>query len=349
MPEIGELGDALYGNLVRAMISMGNHRYDNVIHASNLVDFCPREYCLSLETDRKFNASPIETVPSVALTFHLGNRIHDLVRDILDESGILVHNELHMEYKHREIVRVTGTCDNIVELMDGQYILDVKSIGPAGANGFFRADGEITDKPYTGKNIMVKPYVRHEIQVMVYMWLAEKLKIPNVSTDRGFVLYVPKTAIKKPFIIGAVNRSSDTFKEFESDLDLVAYYIANKELPARLCTSLKSEKAKTCRFTNECFNRVEDTLITMNEEDLNVSAETKPAKRKSKPKGDGEDAARLDQRGNSRRRGHPSSELLDRVQVSKVLRRLGLDGSMRTEQQKGSNPYRSRTRIGKAS
>lgn len=234
----------MYGEIIKQHITIGMKRWamnesriDNKIHASNLVEFCPRyfAYCqnggLMYNTDKSLSLREI-------LTFKIGDAIHGIIEHAIDLSGIKIAHEIPV-FTSAGNYKVTGSADLIVKIEEHpkEIVLEVKSIA--------KSQFELLDKPL----------LPHEFQISIYLYLLELMKRENTETSFGYVVYVSKEVVASPVKLFHVDRAEIFLSEIKSQLEEVVHFELTGDLPSKVCSSPLSAMARKCEYKPECFKK----------------------------------------------------------------------------------------------
>jgi len=213
-------------------------REGNVIHATNLINFCPREYALCIKNGVFYN-QPKPTAIGQKVTYEIGRRIEDMVREALWEEKVVLDHLKGVGIK--KPYPVVGTPDIWVKLSarDRPYIVEVKSIKP--------------DEFDT----LIAPKMDHICQVSLYLWFAGLNDLP-VHTDIGLIIYVVKLQKTIPIKVYPVHIATEFLKTVQKQLAELKRFSKTKKLPVRTCNSPSALMAKRpCKVLKECFDEEE--------------------------------------------------------------------------------------------
>src|SRR3972149_9374338 len=216
-------------------------REGNKLHATNLIDFCPREYALCLHHKLMFNAGR-PTSLAQKVTYEIGRRIEAMVIEALVVEKVVVNIE-NIACSCASPYPILFTPDIFVQfnVKDIPYIVEVKSIKP-----------EAFD-------VLETAQVTHECQLSLYLWFASLLKM-KVHTEDGLILYVVKTQKPMPMKCFHIRRNEDFIKRVQTQLDELKTFSKKKVLPKRICNSPLALMAKCCQkgVVELCFKDIED-------------------------------------------------------------------------------------------
>lgn len=166
---------------------------------------------------------PIST--ATALTFAIGNKLEEIV--LQNTNGV---KPKALGIKIKDILLV-GSPDLIV---DNKYIIECKST---------------SRESFLALNA---PYPKHVTQLMFYLWIAQKHKMPYSTT--GAIVYVPKQEVKQPVIKVFAQSLQDTYIDlFNSYINTIKQSVETGKLPERTCSSVSSYFAKKCPVCHYCF------------------------------------------------------------------------------------------------
>lgn len=239
----------MLGNTLVSMVLAGwqtknakMSRNDNHIHATNFLRFCPREFALCQTTGVLYNQERQKVFDAEIITRELGIAIEHSVKDSLKEIGKLVHHNLRLSMNYGEYL-ITGGIDLVVNMSEREgrlalFPVEVKSIGK--------------EEFYS----MERPLMSHECQLSVYLWMLKKLKIPDINSEHGIVLYVPKLQISpkhRPLRAFTIEPQRKFLRNVESKLKELKTFSKTKELPQRICPSRHAMMAEECKVVAPCF------------------------------------------------------------------------------------------------
>jgi hypothetical protein len=212
-------------------------REGNSIHATNLIDFCPREYALCVLNKIMFNAPKPASFAQMT-TYELGYKIEALVLGAL-KAALVLHEAQPFHINHTYFgYPIIGSPDAWVKLKatEGLYTLEIKSIKPEDFD------------------VLAEPKVVHECQLSLYLWLADLCKTPGMQVDRGLILYVCKTQKQNPFKVFTVERNNNFISRILGQLEELKTFSKNKKLPDRICNSPQALMARRpCKCVEDCF------------------------------------------------------------------------------------------------
>lgn len=210
-------------------------REGNHIHATNLIDFCPREYLLCIKHKVFFN-QPKPTSTAQMLTFEIGRAIEHVVISALRLEKVVIDKE-PLEIKEIPFpIIATPDIYTIFSTLDMPYIVEVKSI-----------------KPEDFDNLS-EPIVNHECQLSLYLWFAQALNM-KAHTEAGLVLYVAKTQKPMPFKAFFIQRNEAFIGRVKEQLTTLKTFSKSKKLPPRICNSKLALMARRpCKCLKECFD-----------------------------------------------------------------------------------------------
>jgi len=217
-------------------------RIDNVIHVSNLLEFCPREYALSNKHKVSYNKGGSKLALSQLITYEIGNQMHSSVRRVLRQEGYLVDLPAmhHKDYNH---IPVIGHPDAYVKLVRDKKIsiVEIKTMGK------------------DTYDTMVEPEVRDVCQLSLYLWLVENCRMSDgvnetlVSSTKGILLYFCKMHRPVPLKTFLVQRNDAFLKSVTAQLKEVKAYSLKGTMPQRICNARIAQMARKCTMTEECF------------------------------------------------------------------------------------------------
>lgn len=240
--------------------------YGQVLHASDVYNFCPRRYALY----QKYPDAPIQNkviTASQALNYALGIKIQEIVvENSLGLVGIWecklcrrtyygimpkkCNTCISSRFKYRELEikhkdMIVGHIDMVYRKTDESIIVEIKSM-----------------KPEEFKNLD-KPKLQHEYQVMTYLYLINRTKLKNkilkdlkVTGKYGYILYVCKTAMQEPFKLFTIKYKREFGRKLDKHLEDLENFMNAKEpkLPERICRTKIDLMAKECNLSDICFD-----------------------------------------------------------------------------------------------
>ena len=215
-------------SLVRAVHDSVFYRADRTgreirIYPSTFFYSCKRRLYYEHTGIEPSNPDNYYISPNLRRVFDIGHFMHSYLQTDLHTSNILVTAE---ERIFDESLNLSGRIDGVIKIDNETLILEIKTI-----DGF-------------AFNSLTRPYDTHISQVQIYMGY-KKL-------DKAILVYVNKsTGELKEFIIEfsriEYNALIDEIKSFSED-------VKNLNPPMRICSSTKSQTAKSCIYCNHCFN-----------------------------------------------------------------------------------------------
>lgn len=186
---------------------------------------CPRYVILSyyyktpLVTQKEFP-------PKTYLTFRLGDKIEDIVRETLGGK-----KPPPMALKIDDLY-IVGSPDILLE---DKYLIECKSI------------------KLEGFNKLNEPYVKHVAQLSFYLWLAEKHSLNYSKT--GAIIYVPKEESEDIVKVFPVTLKPVFRNIFENIVEQIRKGIKERKLPKRICENTNLYMARKCKLVRQCFKR----------------------------------------------------------------------------------------------
>lgn len=167
-----------------------------------------------------------EFPPKTYLTFRLGDKIEDIVRETLEGK-----KPPPMALKIENLY-IIGSPDI---LLDNKYLIECKSIKT-----------ELFNK-------LEQPFVKHIAQLSFYLWMAEKHNLGYSKT--GAIIYVPKEETEEIVKIYPVTLKPVFRNTFESIVEQIRKGIKEKVLPKRICKNTNFPSARMCKLVRQCFKR----------------------------------------------------------------------------------------------
>ena len=230
-----EKSKQLLDHIYNGLMSLHSSRTGMEIHATNLIDFCPRAFLLCQREGLLYNDE--EKVPGRRIiTFEVGKAVEGVILRALQASGVLRPlTELYINVTPE--IKVLGTPDGacILTIEDEVYIIELKTTGK--------------DEIET----MIEPYINHVCQLSLYLWMAEIRKAPYVYTD-GFVVYVSKLEKKEGIKVYHVQRNEAFIGRVREQLQVLKTFSESGGLPPRICNSPTALMAKNhCGIPKICF------------------------------------------------------------------------------------------------
>ncbi len=245
-------------------------REDGYLHVSDLLHKCPRMLALMAQSKAPPMLPPL--TESMALTFAVGESIHDYVKNKLligepdavygrwgchcGKASFLgtyrqattqepcthcsqpLKNYKEMSLRDEEI-NLLGNVDLTLQI-DGRFLLaEIKSINK-------KQWDELT-----------KPLPEHTLQILFYWWLAQRNSLPLY--DAVVVLYVNKdfTFAGSPYKEFVFQPSSmlKRLDNYIEDAKMLKAAKAGGDLPYRICPKPDAPQAKKCPTVIACFHR----------------------------------------------------------------------------------------------
>ena len=205
------------------------------IHATNLIDFCPREFALCKQMNLLYNDEERVTGNRI-ITFKVGTAVEGVILEAIKVADVSA--KIDPFYLNiTSDIQVIGTPDGAMYLDRPEipYIIELKTTGK--------------DEIET----MVSPYINHCCQIALYLWLAEIRKAPFVY-DVGYVIYISKLEKKEQMKVYEVQRNDAFIARVREQLLAVKTFSKTGELPPRICNSPIALMARTqCRIPKLCF------------------------------------------------------------------------------------------------
>jgi hypothetical protein len=229
--------DALHQGMKARYHEKEREREGNAIHASSLIDFCPREYALCMLGKVMYNASKPATIAQM-MTYDIGRKIEKIVLQSFDAAHILEKRGIFTIPASMFGYPITGAPDAWVRLHPswGIYTVEIKSIKP-----------EEFD-------ILTEAKVVHECQLSLYLWFAELCKTPGMQVKEGLLLYACKTQKNMPHKVFLTQRNDAFLQRVQSQLQELKTFSKKKKLPERMCNSPQALMARRpCKCVQECF------------------------------------------------------------------------------------------------
>jgi len=216
------------------LLKMRDARVDSNIHATNLINFCPRAYLLCKKHRLMFNDDSRVTTSRI-ITFYVGHAVEASIIASFKAEG--VSKPIDPFYINiTDTDKVVGTPDAAVVIDDPKpYIIELKTTGK----------DEMTT--------MIEPYVDHVCQLSLYLWMAEIRKQPFYY-DVGFIVYISKIEKKEQIKVYLVHRNDAFLQTVRTQLNVVKTFSKSDALPDRICNSPIGLLAKTCTVCKLCFS-----------------------------------------------------------------------------------------------
>lgn len=247
----------------------------NYVHVSSMVDWCPREYALSL---RYLKHGVRQEMPTGAdrIVWKIGRVVESHIRESLlaayepnvcfgrwrCQCGIsyfdnVGHPNLRAEccgssYHYSEYViqndrwRITGSKDfGIVE--NGKLVpIEIKSA----------TDSDNAKKNGKGFSVLKAAMPDHRMQLGLYNLLLEEENLPWPVANYGLVIYGRKEyKYETPYKVFEVDMSRGSIQRTvcESVRPQALTVFDKEHLPKRLCSTPEQTRAKNCEHCQACF------------------------------------------------------------------------------------------------
>ena len=267
------------GTIRKAIISgtkSNRNEADWKIHASELIQFCPRQYKLLKKLKKPFHVLEPALPIGVAVTYKLGLAIEKMFVESVSAGAItrtlfkykcpnckqetlltnientscsicdtpMGRRQIPFSYPVTEAVSIIGSPDLIMRIMQAEEtfkVYEIKSIKP---DAF---------------DLLTKAQISHEHQLKSYLWLIKQLP-PRIKSKYqldyryGYVVYVKKTYDRNPIKVFKISLD----KTFDLEVNNMVIQLRGKALPPRICNSKTSLLAKTCPVNYECFRLGEE-------------------------------------------------------------------------------------------
>lgn len=242
--EIAEALRKLITNGIKPKHSTRSQKFDNVIHVTDLYDFCARRYVLAqrhkiaINVDKKFP-------PAMNVTFRLGQKMETMVLESLQSClfgdfstcptcGTIRYNPPLFQYSVGDFI-ITGHVDAVVSYGDKLFILEIKSM----------------DKDQF--NNLTEPSLKYMWQLMSYLYLKKKKRIKDIS-DVGFLVYLSKGYNTKPVKVFPIEMDTPFLRHIRGVMRELKT-LSKRKLPKRICTTDLYPLAKECPVKDICFGR----------------------------------------------------------------------------------------------
>lgn len=265
-----------------------SRRGDTAIHASNLINFCPRTYYLCKHHDRGFHGNRYVGM-DMGWTFDMGFAIQKMQVNRLMSQQVLfgtwecrhcghmevglqetkacpkckckawrfkdlgVELQIPVATKPKSQIVVRGHVDFVVALSSTRgFVVDAKSIK---AEEFDKLTNEAS--------------IDYQRQVQIYMWMLnhKRKKIVGPARDglqlesfvfdprHAVICYGVKGARQVPIKPILVEQNPKFIKTIENKLQALADSLEKKELPEKICKSQADMMAKACVARDICFEQ----------------------------------------------------------------------------------------------
>lgn len=228
---------------IRSKGSTRSGRQDNIIHATDLFDFCLRKYFLAQKHDIPINIDRHKRVPGLELTFRLGEKIEAIVLEALQPylvgdlstcktCGAIRYNAPLLKHSVGRFT-IVGHVDAAIEYNNSRYILEIKSI----------------DKDYFKD--LEEPQLKHAWQLQTYIYLKRKVRYPKIK-NVGFIAYISKGYNNSPikvFPVVTEKNFLDHMKKITQELKT----FSKRKVPPRVCTNRLYPLARNCPVVDVCF------------------------------------------------------------------------------------------------
>lgn len=274
MHEINQIKGNIQTAIIHNTIGKGNRNaYDWNIHASEIINFCPRRYKLHKKYKIPFHENNTNMTIGLAVTFQIGLATEEFfVRSMGANSNLttlfayrcskcgkiylktdekpkicqhckypMTKEQITLKYKILDDVSIIGHPDLVMRLNSLQkkfHVYELKTIKP-----------EEFD-------ILKTPLISHVYQIKTYLWLIknlppEKRNRFKIDFKTGYIVYIKKTYDKDPIKIFEVKLTGD----FEENMESIINQLQGKERIERICNSEHSIIAKKCPVAKYCFNK----------------------------------------------------------------------------------------------
>lgn len=167
-----------------------------------------------------------EFPPKTYLTFRLGDKIEDIVRETI---GGKKPPPMALKIENLYIV---GSPDILFE---DKYLIECKSI------------------KLEGFNMLKEPYIKHIAQLSFYLWLSEKHSLGYSKT--GAIIYVPKEEADEIVKVFPVTLKPVFRNSFENIVSQIKRGIKERKLPPKICENTNAPSARMCKLVRQCFKR----------------------------------------------------------------------------------------------
>ena len=268
-----------------------SRRGDTNIHASNLINFCPRTYMLCKTHDRGYHGNRYIGM-DLGWTFDMGYAVQKIqVKRLMTQQALFgtwecrhcgykevglqkdrhpcpkckcrawqfqdLAVELKIPYKDKKKklhhIAVRGHIDYVVALSENRgFVTDAKSI-----------KAEDFDK------IVHEASIDYQRQVQIYMWMPntkggqilgnardeKQLADFKIDPDNAVVCYGVKGSRQVPIKPILVQQNPVFIKSIEKKLQALAQALSEEVVPERICKSQADMMAKACVCRDICFEQ----------------------------------------------------------------------------------------------
>lgn len=244
-------------------------RYEKYLHVSDLLGNCMRKIAISYKTSTKIVGDPIWD--NLLQTFAIGNGIHDAVRDKMqrvnpDEMyGVWVckckedpHSFEGTATKALD-VGTCGSCGHNLDTYNEIRLLndDIDVVGSVDLTLLIDSIfylSEIKSIKKDDWDTLQRPLPMHILQIVLYWWLARKLKKPLYK--QVSIFYVTKGHVfgspYKEFVIDPIEHLH-RLDEYIEDARSLKEARSGGQLPPKICPTEESPQAKRCEMCTLCF------------------------------------------------------------------------------------------------
>jgi len=243
------------GRLLKFLSHTEEQQTDTMFRASGIYYMCPRAEVLRSLIPKKDTISP-----ALRAKFDIGHAMHhwyqnkylgpmgilrgnwkcvvcgEVVKDsLLPKTNCSNCDARRYEYEEMYFVNtewsISGHLDGILDIKGKEWLMDLKTIDPS----MFKS--------------LKAPLPAAEYQVQVYMWLC------GLPIQQGVVVYIDKSANDvTPIKEFKIEYSEPTINEVKGKITSYKLSMANRTLPMRSCESCTNRKARSCPYSDECFN-----------------------------------------------------------------------------------------------
>jgi CRISPR/Cas system-associated exonuclease Cas4 (RecB family) len=223
--------DELEVSLMKAIdaqleLSNGKHWKQSESFAPSSTNQCPRYMVYRM---RGFEQQ-VEFSGRTRRIFDLGNRAEDFLKDMFDNLGILIDEQVPVEI---DSPPVRGFADFIIE-WDGPKVVECKSINDAG---------------FSWRRNYRKPKDEHYRQIQFYL--------EALDMEEGFVIYICKNDSNMLPLL--VKRDREFIDKLFKKYDKIYQVFKNGNIPSRPYKQ-SSEKCQRCDARDYCWSDPEEGI-----------------------------------------------------------------------------------------
>ncbi len=232
-------------NYFTQKMSKGRGDFKRTIHASEILQLCPRKEML--QQKYKIKEPHKEALPfGLSITFAIGRAVEGKIRESLGnnligpETMCWNYQELNLQVEKYGFT-FSGSMDAIFKYEDISVPIEIKSISP-----------DQFDE-------LVEPLIQHRFQCQTYLWLIKNnkkhqfVKTNGLSHDKCYIIYISKTAKNNPIKIFEIKLDIPYVNLMKEHLTQFKLYSETGGLPQRSCLTEKSKSAKKCMMCKHCF------------------------------------------------------------------------------------------------